>query len=866
MLIGFIICNYCNGQLVRPENLNFGFSSGKLLYTAHTPIRPGAKIVAIDSHIFYIGTNNKICEYLWNGTTWTGGGQLEWSTNYVQANTQICNNGYELFFVRTSDNMICHLIWNGTWQANPISTSMIPVRSGEYTELIYNNNVIYYVGSNNKVCYLSRPNSNSAFNSTSVTIGSVDVASNTQIIYVGTDINNTTAHIYYIGTNYRIWDISNINSVWSNSGNYLAAGSNLPPVKLGTQLTNDKNQIFYVGTYFGFPTTFYYKLHEIHWDPILGWVGSLISPAGVQFVNNYSQITYFDNHIYYVGANDSKLCHIVRGTPWTGGTIGDTQLLSNSSLTAYNGTTGPTIFSIDQSHRIRITLWDDVVYPSGADCSQYLNQKTWYNGKLNTTANLIYGSSNIAITFDPNNPNATPKSFYYMDADGYVNVFLRSFLNDPVKVGWTLTFSDEFNSKSITKAKWYSQLPWSNGYCLNTTQQDGLWNQRDQLWGQRQYGTDWSNFTIPDHGNFEINNGIGSIKTKTENPQFSGMTWGDGVGQGHFGDYYGAPWNYNYTNSILSTGGVNVNTNCPDYADQYCICGGVPPNCVYDRAVSTCNSYVPKYSGHSYDPSFMAPRFLQKYGYFEIRCKVPHGKYMWSAFWAVDKGFYPGEIDFFEIEGNGKSMLSNIYYENCLPGDHHTGSVIYETYALGYRYYDDFYTYACEWGPTYIKWYLNDELIATNSQPTQMQKDEMWIIVNNYVYYARALCEAENFPNSFDIDYVRVYQNPAWAGLINALNDILEEKIESAADFSVYPNPTNGKITVESYIGTNKKEINIDIFNVINQKEISLTYNDNETALFKKEIDLSNQKNGIYFIRFSFDGKSLTKKFILNKN
>jgi len=77
---------------------NFGFSSSKLLFSTHTPIRLGAKIVAIDSHVFYIGTNNKICAYYWNGTTWTGGSQLEWSANSVQTNTQICNNGYEIFF------------------------------------------------------------------------------------------------------------------------------------------------------------------------------------------------------------------------------------------------------------------------------------------------------------------------------------------------------------------------------------------------------------------------------------------------------------------------------------------------------------------------------------------------------------------------------------------------------------------------------------------------------------------------------------------------------------------------------------------------------------------------------------------------
>lgn len=222
---------------------NFGFTSAPLLYSPQVSVRSGSTLVPTDIHVFYIGINNKVCEYLWNGTTWTGGSQLDWSSNYVQNNTQICNNNNEIFFIRTSDNRICQLIWNGQWIASPISTTMIPVRSG--TKLIYSDNVIYYVGNssnpdlNNKVCYISRsgPSSPFTFNDKLAYGNSIDVKNNTQLVYVGPYVNSPSSHIYYVGGNDKICDIVRDNTMWIGSTGNLG-GSAVPPVRAGSDIAN----------------------------------------------------------------------------------------------------------------------------------------------------------------------------------------------------------------------------------------------------------------------------------------------------------------------------------------------------------------------------------------------------------------------------------------------------------------------------------------------------------------------------------------------------------------------------------------------------------------------------------------------------
>ena len=89
--------------------------------------------------------------------------------------------------------------------------------------------------------------------------------------------------------------------------------------------------------------------------------------------------------------------------------------------------------------------------------------------------------------------------------------------------------------------------------------------------------------------------------------------------------------------------------------------------------------------------------------------------------------------------------------------------------------------------------------------------------------------------------------------------------IYNSTDLKIYPNPTTGKLTVEATL-SNDGKLNVEIYNLLNQKLLSFEGDDSNNKYFKKEIDVSNQADGVYFIRLKVDGQNITKKFILKKN
>ena len=51
-------------------------------------------------------------------------------------------------------------------------------------------------------------------------------------------------------------------------------------------------------------------------------------------------------------------------------------------------------------------------------------------------------------------------------------------------------------------------------------------------------------------------------------------------------------------------------------------------------------------------------KHAQKFGWFEIRCRIPKGKGLWPAFWLLPQaGGWPPEIDVFEILGSNTGII-----------------------------------------------------------------------------------------------------------------------------------------------------------------------------------------------------------------
>ena len=149
--------------------------------------------------------------------------------------------------------------------------------------------------------------------------------------------------------------------------------------------------------------------------------------------------------------------------------------------------------------------------------------------------------------------------------------------------------------------------------------------------------------------------------------------------------------------------------------------------------------------------SLNRPKF--QYGYFEMRGKLPKGQGYWPAFWLTDDR--DCEIDIFEVLGHEPDRL-HLTMHHTHDGYHHDHGISVQ----GPDYSQGFHTYAVDWQPTYIKWYVDGQEVR--SYTDHIPSDPMWIVANTALGgWAGAPDSTTPFPQSFDVDYIRVWRNVA---------------------------------------------------------------------------------------------------------
>jgi len=164
-------------------------------------------------------------------------------------------------------------------------------------------------------------------------------------------------------------------------------------------------------------------------------------------------------------------------------------------------------------------------------------------------------------------------------------------------------------------------------------------------------------------------------------------------------------------------------------------------------------------------------KFSWKYGRFEARIKMPKGKGVWPAFWlmpedAVYGGWASsGELDIVEVIGDKPNTdYGTIHYGDKWPHNVHTGDkIILPSGDLS----DDFHVYAVEWEEGVIRWYLDGNLYQTQTKwytkaaPFPAPFDQNFFIILNFAVggaWPGKPSPDTVFPQSMEVDYVRVYQ------------------------------------------------------------------------------------------------------------
>jgi beta-glucanase (GH16 family) len=147
--------------------------------------------------------------------------------------------------------------------------------------------------------------------------------------------------------------------------------------------------------------------------------------------------------------------------------------------------------------------------------------------------------------------------------------------------------------------------------------------------------------------------------------------------------------------------------------------------------------------------------FSQKYGWFEVRCKVPKGKGLWPAFWLLPEPLgWPPEIDVLEVLGHEPTT---IYFNNHWFDDEgkHLSS-LQEWHGTDLS--ADYHVIALEWNPDVLIWYVDGQERARTTDAIPQQP--MFLLLNLAVggAWPGAPDSTTVFPSSFDVDYVRVYE------------------------------------------------------------------------------------------------------------
>ena len=148
-------------------------------------------------------------------------------------------------------------------------------------------------------------------------------------------------------------------------------------------------------------------------------------------------------------------------------------------------------------------------------------------------------------------------------------------------------------------------------------------------------------------------------------------------------------------------------------------------------------------------------KFHLTYGYIEIRAKIPQGKGLWPAFWLlpVDQD-WPPEIDVFEILGH---ETNTVYMTNHWSSETEEHVFVQEVH-VGSDFSQGFHTFAVEWGPSEIIWYIDGVERFRSNQG--IPAEPMYLLVNLAVggEWPGNPDETTPFPAYLEIDYVRAYQ------------------------------------------------------------------------------------------------------------
>lgn len=155
-----------------------------------------------------------------------------------------------------------------------------------------------------------------------------------------------------------------------------------------------------------------------------------------------------------------------------------------------------------------------------------------------------------------------------------------------------------------------------------------------------------------------------------------------------------------------------------------------------------------------------AKSFRQKFGYFEIRAKLPveAGPGTWPAFWMLAEG-WPPEMDAMEYWGS----LNRTHQGTVVDAG---GRQRWDSFHKTHTSIKGWHTWGLEWGPGYQIYYCDGKPTGA-VYGDHIPEVPFYLLLNSGIESARPPVPETVFPNAFVVDYCRVYARPDVPVLLN---------------------------------------------------------------------------------------------------
>lgn len=216
------------------------------------------------------------------------------------------------------------------------------------------------------------------------------------------------------------------------------------------------------------------------------------------------------------------------------------------------------------------------------------------------------------------------------------------------------------------------------------------------------------------------------------------------------------------------------------------------------------------YSGAAYTSASLMSRFKGDwlYGRIEVRAKIPTGKGSWPAIWMLPSNNlyggwpYSGEIDIMENVGyDPLAIVTTVHFYGTDGSGHQSNG----TSTFRNTPWEVFYTYAIEWTPEQIDWYIDDIKVHTYYKPSQADwrlwpfDERFYLILNLAIGGTWGGIEGIDpaiFPLKYYIDYVRVYKWQTTSGPYNVtVEPVTGGNVTVTPDQATYEAGTNVELT-----------------------------------------------------------------------